>query len=554
MPGAFHSEGVHPGLIRPPESPAVTPGSAIFSSTILNPESPSTPSALPRPTYKRRRPGLDSSTTTTTGSGAPGAAQARGRHAQSITSDKHGFATGRSYVLAGNLDTPGAVSGPGGVVVTDALADPGVLGESMFSDSDYRTVLGSKRRREDTEPDHIVPPTLYKLPTQPSQKAAGWGAFTFTTLGGVVSKVWDFCWGSTFRGFHAGDGRGYDLQPGGPDEDTDSAFRGLPGAWDSHDHGQSDSHAEKDFESRESTTTDHDTYDPVASTSRASTPTRQPAKRRHMDKSDELGRNWVVINQHDAQRGSTPASRPRISSSTASSRNRNSMATPTKGRRVTSGAGSRLTAESGRQTPLKGTPGRRPSSRTSSHFGGRANTLEKPLAASTASYASPRSSPNESQREFTPRYSRTTTSTSRRSSVVAPIDTTAAGADARCLRNTPSRPGHRRTHSNASAASPRSPQGEPATILHRRQTSAREMSRGAGVEGDDNIRNQSPRLTDEARRLAAKRKMEERDADVRIAAFNRRLQDMIRQGKEALGTTVDVEMEGPGEGGWEDDE
>ena len=80
------------------------------------------------------------------------------------------------------------------------------------------------------------------------------------------------------------------------------------------------------------------------------------------------------------------------------------------------------------------------------------------------------------------------------------------------------------------------------------------MSRGAGVEGDDNIRNQSPRLTDEARRLAAKRKMEERDADVRIAAFNRRLQDMIRQGKEALGTTVDVEMEGPGEGGWEDDE
>jgi hypothetical protein len=72
--------------------------------------------------------------------------------------------------------------------------------------------------------------------------------------------------------------------------------------------------------------------------------------------------------------------------------------------------------------------------------------------------------------------------------------------------------------------------------------------------GEDDMRKQSPRLTEEARRLAAKRRMEERDADVRIAAFNRRLQDMIRQGKEALGTTVDVEMEGPMDGAWEDDE
>jgi len=45
--------------------------------------------------------------------------------------------------------------------------------------------------------------------------------------------------------------------------------------------------------------------------------------------------------------------------------------------------------------------------------------------------------------------------------------------------------------------------------------------------------------------------MEERDADVRIAAFNKRLQDMIRQGKEALGTTIEVDG---GDGGWEDDD
>jgi hypothetical protein len=45
--------------------------------------------------------------------------------------------------------------------------------------------------------------------------------------------------------------------------------------------------------------------------------------------------------------------------------------------------------------------------------------------------------------------------------------------------------------------------------------------------------------------------MEERDADFRMAAFNKRLQDMIRQGKEALGTTIEVDG---AEGGWEDED
>lgn len=57
----------------------------------------------------------------------------------------------------------------------------------------------------------------------------------------------------------------------------------------------------------------------------------------------------------------------------------------------------------------------------------------------------------------------------------------------------------------------------------------------------------SPRLGVEAKHLAARRKAEERDTDVRISTFNKQLQDMIRQGKEALGTTIEVE------GNWEDD-
>lgn len=65
----------------------------------------------------------------------------------------------------------------------------------------------------------------------------------------------------------------------------------------------------------------------------------------------------------------------------------------------------------------------------------------------------------------------------------------------------------------------------------------------------------SPRLTAEAKQLAAKKMAAERDADAKIEAFNRRLMDMIRQGKEALGTTVEVEMElGAPTAGWEDDD
>jgi hypothetical protein len=65
----------------------------------------------------------------------------------------------------------------------------------------------------------------------------------------------------------------------------------------------------------------------------------------------------------------------------------------------------------------------------------------------------------------------------------------------------------------------------------------------------------SPRLSAEAKELAAKKMAAERDADAKMEAFNRRLMDMIRQGKEALGTTVEVEMEfGAPTAGWEDDE
>jgi len=87
---------------------------------------------------------------------------------------------------------------------------------------------------------------------------------------------------------------------------------------------------------------------------------------------------------------------------------------------------------------------------------------------------------------------------------------------------------HRRTQSGASAAS----------------------GRGGRDQAEDEA-NASPRLTDEAKRLAAKRRREEKDADARMNDFNARLQAMIHQGKEALGTQIEVEGEG---GGWESDD
>jgi hypothetical protein len=57
------------------------------------------------------------------------------------------------------------------------------------------------------------------------------------------------------------------------------------------------------------------------------------------------------------------------------------------------------------------------------------------------------------------------------------------------------------------------------------------------------IKDNSPRLDAKARSLAARRMKEEMEADSRISDFNARLRDMIRQGKEALGTTYEVESD-----------
>jgi hypothetical protein len=59
----------------------------------------------------------------------------------------------------------------------------------------------------------------------------------------------------------------------------------------------------------------------------------------------------------------------------------------------------------------------------------------------------------------------------------------------------------------------------------------------------EDIKQNSPAAR-EAAKWAALKKKEEREADVTIRRLDAQLKAMIREGKEALGTKVEVEMDG----------
>ncbi|KAG8166843.1 hypothetical protein KVR01_002532 [Diaporthe batatas] len=99
---------------------------------------------------------------------------------------------------------------------------------------------------------------------------------------------------------------------------------------------------------------------------------------------------------------------------------------------------------------------------------------------------------------------------------------------------TPSRAGghHRRSATSLSAGRARSPSG----------------AGGAGGTMDPQL---SPRLDDEAKRLAAQRAAAEKRNTTRLDRLNGELQALIRQGQAALDTEFDVQM-GDADDGWDD--
>jgi len=314
----------------------------------------------------------------------------------------------------------------------------------------------------------------------PSQ---GWGSFAFSTIGGVVGRVWEFCKTGSFRGFQAGGGKAYTMNSGRVEELDQTLFEShhLPGRFPPPQ--------QEDYFNQQTNNADHEMN------SGASTPTAPAPKRRHTDNKDELGRNWVMVSdEKPAEPEPSPKPQLRQPSYHSTPRNRNSGPSMATGRRISATPSSRFSSAS---TPgQRRSTANRPSSRLSI---APSPSAPSPRAASTASFASFTSfgSPREATPSKIPQ-------PSRRRATAAPSPITKMSS-------------HRRSNSNASVAS----------------------GRGSAEA--------SPRLTAEAKHLAARRKMEERDADVRINAFNKQLQDMIRQGREALGTTIEVE------GNWDDD-
>ncbi|PFH59953.1 hypothetical protein XA68_11662 [Ophiocordyceps unilateralis] len=468
--GAFRPGGAHHGIFRPP----------VPSSTCLRP-------SLDAATPKRRR------NDTTSPSRRPRnpvieVYQDDEDDQQTLPKTPVSFPAPvprhRTYTLAGHLDTPN--SGPD---------DSSLLDESMYSDSNYRRALGSKRPRDDVDvADPSRPTPLFSLPAEPVPPRT-WSALALDTIGGVVGRVLDFCTAGAFRGFYAGGGEGYYLSPehlsgcaGVVKDDSGGGaeFR-VPGHYPQGGYLSMDVAAPSMMMMMA----------PAADNEMS--PTVPAAKRRQTSMANELGRNWVMVQE------------PRESDGT---------------RRRTSYQRGRVR---GTATARRGTPGDRLlSARLHASASSWSGTAERScLAVSPASARSPSPNKQASRTAATgPSASASSTMITTAAGLGPPASTSAAStAGGGGRRRTLLPPGqgmaHRRTHSNASTAS----------------------SRGCADEVES-----SPRLNAEAKKLAARRKMEERDADVRIEAFNKQLQAMIRQGREALGTTIEVE------GGWEDDD
>jgi hypothetical protein len=145
--------------------------------------------------------------------------------------------------------------------------------------------------------------------------------------------------------------------------------------------------------------------------------------------------------------------------------------------------------------------------------------------------------PSNSQIRGPARYSmQTASSTSRRSVVGRPISRASTVAPRRPVLQRVSHAGSPalQIHKGASFASPRSPGGSKIP----RSTN----SPMTGVKNSE-FKIESPAAKEAAKWAAVKRK-EEREADVTIRRLDLQLKAMIREGKEALGTKIEVEMDG----------
>ncbi|KAL7948605.1 hypothetical protein V8C42DRAFT_351650 [Trichoderma barbatum] len=494
-------DGVHPGLFQPPVSASPSSSTDYLSSSTFAAESSKrkwSRSSVPR--------------------------MQTGGFFQDVYMDS----APRAYALAGQLHTPVMGSNPDDA---DTAMD-----ESMYSDSDYRRALGTKRSRDEMDDDSSGPTPLFAQPepVQTSQPGS-WGSFAFSTIGGVVGRVWEFCKAGAFKGFYAGGGTSYKMTSAGmsvdetgsngdqtyhfqgnsreqrqqhPLRSRDHHFGGRERARHVHEQLPRQGHY-----SNNSQNAGYDSYD-----SGASTPTGPaPKRRRHTESGSELGKNWVMIHEPDRETETrTPRKLP--SSARASPRHR-AQQTPV--------ADHRMAPPSSFSTPTTSSPAPlRPASRAAGRPSSRMSDASslRPLQSASAASAASLASFKAVSVPKPPVVSR------------IPVKANSSAVVASSAGLSTVEQGRRRRHTIAPASS------EPSAWPGRRRRDSIASVATSRVNEID----ASPRLDDEAKELAARFQMEEHDTDVRMSAFNKQLQDMIRQGRAALGTTVEVDA------GWED--
>ncbi|KAI2625246.1 hypothetical protein GGS21DRAFT_314727 [Xylaria nigripes] len=482
--------GVHPGIFRPPASPSVSSSSMYNlgrSTTSLQSDANT---AIHNAKRKRTVP---RESTPFSDWGATGDAAC---NADNIIADRSDFdlrtdGRDRQYVLAGQIETPDGV----------ARKEFGSIEDSVYSDVDYRRALGPKRLHGDVNSPASTPMT----PDHASQRQAGWGSYAISTIGGVVGKVWEFCTAGAFRGFYAGGGQGYELSQA----QRDALQQSPTDDQAMHDHSEPimPAHDPNPFQAGFHQS-DHSAL-PFETESPESTPP-PAAKRRQLwngGPHDELQKNWVVVDE-PANAPRQPSFAPRALPRRAAPRTASSLA-----RRMSKPAGRFSTSTFNRQ-PNRPNPA--PVSPVTNYESTGFISAVSPDTPSTAPAYTPSRIPVPA-RPQTPSLFAASQFTPQPSKIPSPSPYTQLS--------------HRRNQSAVSTSS--------AQMKLSKRDSLHDMQ--------DN----SPRLDAKARNLAARRMREGMEADSRINDLNARLRDMIRQGKEALGTTYEVESYDDGTKGGE---
>ncbi|CAK7266435.1 hypothetical protein SEPCBS57363_002086 [Sporothrix epigloea] len=441
------------------------------------------------------------------------------------------------------------------------------MDDSVYSDVAYRRTLG---------PQSTAATAVASTVAASTTATQRWNVLY--ALGSVMGRMWSFCTAGAFRGFHAGGGAAYDWQTGKPTVGVEIAAteEAFPTRSARLEKVQAQRHESTPITFSNSPSVERDTT-PV--------PQARDGKRRQVSANcDDVARNWVMVNSQQKQTHHTPMApltegplTPRklkvpLHASDGAGGRASLSVTPTRNSIRTLDRHTSSYTRGGAVTPNMSAP-RRISTPTSRMGGATPTPLGRRAGTSTASTArtAHASSPGRSSRESASFASPRTSTPTGGSRIPMPLSAMDSNPFARASAGSP-RPGSRASSSlgmrGESSSMAVGRPGSPATVQghgHRRSQSGRvcmsplskktprsfkDASDGAASSMDVS---ESPRLNDEAKRLAAQNLAAEQESDAKMEAFNLRLREMIRQGQQALGTTFEVNVDDGVGGGGDDD-